>query len=118
MNRNQPNPDLTPTPAPDGTVEAIMIRALERHPSPAIPPDFAARVARMAAAQPTPHPTQWIGWGPRLALASGALLMLAMFALAPGTVPTLTNLRFDTELALFAELSGLLLFAHRLLHRE
>lgn len=108
--------DLSPQPglaALDRALEA----GLAATPSFTVPPDFAARVARLAVAQPVPARAPWLGWGPRLALGSGVLLTVALFVLAPHTAPSLSNVSFDAELVLLAELSALVLFAHRLVPR-
>ena len=109
------NPETdNPIPGLEKTIEDL----LARQPLATVPPGFATRVAHLAAREPLPPSSLWLGWGPRLALASGAVLTIAMFAVAPHTVPSLTNLRFDAELVLLAELSGLALFAQRLLPRS
>ena len=118
MNRdihpNPPAPEHSNTPA----FEALLTRALAQAPRMAIPESFAATVARRAAAQPLAQPASLSGWGPRLALFSGALLTLAMFALAPHANPSLTSLPFDAELLLLTELTTLVLFANRLLSQD
>lgn len=116
MNSKVSEEQLLATTAPE--LDAAVSRALSRVPPVAIPPDFATRVACRAAAQPGSLPSRLDGWGPRLVLASGAFLTAAMFALAPHAAPTLSSVRFDAELVLFAELSGLLLFAPRLFVRD
>ena len=105
------DPDLSSFSA----MEELVTRHLSQPPAVVVPPDFAARVAEAVASGPRPSARRWLGWGPRLALASGALLMLAMFVLAPHTTASLSNVPFDAELVLMAELSGLALFARRLL---
>ncbi len=107
-----------PTPAPAHALDTAITRALSQPPAVPIPSGFAARVARSAAAQPQPRATHWLGWGPCLALGSGVVLTLALFALAPHAAPSLTSARFDAELGAFAELGALLLFAPRLLRRD
>ena len=117
-------PPTRPTPiravpqtSDQATVVAI-VRALSEPPRVAVPTAFARAVAARAFAEPVRSPARWLGWGPRLALGSAALLTLGLFALAPHTAPSLANFRFDAELIFLGELSGLLLFAHRLLPRD
>ncbi len=125
-----PHPAATQPADPAPMAEALAV-ALGRAPAVAIPEDFAARVARRAVEGGLPRAiapnrrsaiapqllrtAPRLGWGTRLAMASGGLLMLGMFALAPQATPSLSNLRFDAELVMFIELSGLLLFSRRLL---
>lgn len=107
MNRRTPETSrdsidwMDSTPGP---LEAGIVHALETPPEIAIPPGFAARVAARAAAEPQPSPSPWAGLGPRLALASGALLTLALFVFAGHASPSVLDLRFDLELFLLAEL--------------
>ncbi|HLI75873.1 MAG TPA: hypothetical protein VKV02_02930 [Acidobacteriaceae bacterium] len=118
MNRNGNTPEpIRSAPTPEA-LEAAISSALSHKPAMSISPDFAARVARSALAQPLPRRARWVGWGPRLAIASGALLTVGMFALAPHATPSLTDLRFDAELVLFLELCGLLLFSGRLVSSD
>ncbi len=105
-------------PLPPSALDTAITRALSQPPVISIPSDFATRVARSAAAQPQPRVIPWLGWGPRLALGSGVVLTLALFALAPHTAPSLISARFDAELGVLAELGALLLFAPRLLRRD
>lgn len=102
----------------DPHLEALINRALSAPPEIHIPDNFAAVTARRALAQAPVPRSVWMGWGPRLALGSGALLTAAMFALAPHAAPSLSNMRFDTELLLLAELCALLLFSHQLFLRD
>ncbi len=120
MNRNGNGPDLHPTadPGSEPTVDAAIARALGRKPAIAVPDSFASQVTQRAFAQAPTRRLQWIGWGPRLALGSAAVLTAGMFALAPRASPSLSSVAFDGELLLLAELSGLLLFSHRLLSRD
>lgn len=91
---------LTP-PTPDARLTA----ALEHKPEPQIPVDFAAKVASLAAAQPPRRRRIAPRFGSAIALLSVPIAALAMFALAPHTLPNLHSLSFDTELALLAELA-------------
>ena len=118
LNRHGRNPSAPTASAPSQALDAAITRALAHPPAVVVPATFAANVARHALGQPLPQTSRWIGWGPRLVIASGALLTAAMFALAPHTPASLTSLRFDAELLLFAELSGLALAFHRLLPNE
>ncbi len=99
-------------------LDASISRALSEPPDVVIRQNFAAMVAQRASAQPRPYALRRLGWGPRLALGSGALLLVGMFALAPHATPSLNDLRFDAELILLTELSALLLFSHRLVARD
>ena len=128
MNRKgqQPDPSLPTTtterspgshPLDDAVAEAVTA-ALAHPPAVAVPGGFALAVARRAALQRPPQPLRRIGWAPRLAILSGALLTAAMFALAPHTPASLSSLRFDAELLLLGELGGLALIFHRLLPQD
>jgi hypothetical protein len=116
------NSKASTTPASDPALEAAILRALSRLPSstPEIPiaPDFAGRVAQRAVAQTASPSLRWLGWGPRLLLGSTALLTAGMFALAPHASPSLSNIAFDGELLLLAELGGLLIFSQTLFTRD
>lgn len=84
--------------------EARLTRALERRPRVAIPENFAARVA---SSLPPHRPRRRIVPVRKLALGAAALASaLAMFAVAPHAAPSFTNLAFDVELMLLAELFG------------
>lgn len=111
-----PHPE--PSGEADSSIDEAVLRVLSRQPDIVIPEDFASRVSRHVLRHPLPPRNRWAGWGPKLAIASAGLLTAAMFALAPHAAPSLTNLAFDGELVLLAELSGLLLFSRHLLVRD
>ena len=102
----------------DPEFEAAVIAALGEKPPIAVPEGFALRVTQHVFAQPGPRRSRLPGWGPRLAVASAGALTVAMFALAPHAVPSLSNTAFDGELLSLGELAVLLLFSRHLLARE
>ena len=104
-----------PTPGDDVSEAAVLrcLRSLEHLPPVAVPPAFAARVARLAAAQPLRERSLWAGFGPRIALGSSFLLLAALFAVAAHAQPSFLNMRFDIELLLLVQLGALgLLMPH------
>lgn len=112
MNRSTSNPlpqnGSVPSKAAalDAPMEARIDAAIQRKPSPAIPADFAAKVAARAHALPSRR-TRALPVGRTLAWISTAVLAAALFVLAPHTAPSMTSLRFDTELLVLLELGGL-----------
>ena len=98
-NRHQPESSDAGT-----AMETDVLRVLESRPEIAIPADFATRVAARAVAQPAGRTSPWASFGLRIAIGSGALLMLALFAFAPHATPSLLDLRFDFEMVALGEL--------------
>ena len=85
--------------------EAKLTRALECRPEPAVPMDFAARVAAaLPPARPARKPMQV---GRTVGLAAAAVLGVALVALAPHATPTFNNWAFDFELVVIAQLGGI-----------
>ncbi len=116
---HQPEPNASlpgsePTTA-QADFEERVLALLSGAPEVTIPPGFAASVARRACAQPATRPAVWMGWGPCMAVVSGVLMTAGLFAVAPHAAPSWHNGWFDAQIVLLAELSGLLLFAQRLL---
>jgi hypothetical protein len=93
-------------PAVEAALERRIDAALERKPAPHITADFAARVAAQAVALPRRR-SHALPVGRTIAWISAAALGCALFALAPHTAPSITNLRFDAELVVLLELAGL-----------
>lgn len=103
---------------PGSFTDPVLLRALEAAPHLQIPADFATRVASLAVTQALRPESRWKGalvhlrpenrsvaaW---VTMASGILLLAALFAFAPGTSPNFLDLRFDVELLLLAELGGI-----------
>ena len=85
--------------------EARVTEALERRPMAAVPQDFAAKV--MVALPPLKPRRRRMNVGRKAALAGALASLLTMFALAPHAVPSFTDLAFDVELLLMAELAGI-----------
>ena len=103
----------------DDVLSAAIVKALEAPPAAVdVPFDFASRVMRLAVAQPAPPRSVWAGFGPRIALASGLLLLIALFAFAAHANPSFSNLRFDLELLLLLELGAVSLLVPHLASRE
>ena len=85
--------------------EAKLTRALESRPEPAVPMDFAARVAgALPPALPARKPMQV---GRTVGLAAAAVLGVALFVIAPHAAPTFGNWAFDFELVVIAQLGGI-----------
>ena len=85
--------------------EARITAALERRPEAAIPEDFAARVV---ASLPPARPARTrIRAGRWTAIAAGAAALAGMAILAPHSAPSFTNLAFDAELLLTAQLAAI-----------
>ena len=99
-------------------LEAAVVGMLEQLPAVDVPSDFAAQVAALAVAQPLPSRSAWAWYGPWLTLASGLLLLLAMFVVAAHATPSFQNLRFDLELLLLLELGALVLLVPHLFSRD
>lgn len=90
----------------DVEFEAEVVSALQAAPRVSMPENFAARVAGLAVAEGVPARSPWKGFGMRAALGSGVALTAALFACAPHTSPSFSNLGFDLEMLLLAELGG------------
>lgn len=103
MNPGSINPGSINPGAMD--MDTRLTAALEHKPEPQIPANFAAKLAALAAVQPPRRRRIAPRFGSSIALLSVPITALALFALAPHTVPNLHNLSFDTELALLAELA-------------
>ncbi|MBE7182235.1 MAG: hypothetical protein INR71_13705 [Terriglobus roseus] len=107
-------------PLPEGTsaLQEAVSRALAQQPRVKVPDSFASRVARQALELHPLRSRQRVGWGPRVALGSAALLTVGLFALAPHASPSFSNMSFDGQLIFLAELGALLLFSRQLLLRD
>jgi hypothetical protein len=105
-NSNNLTPPQSRTPLERGSsMESRIDRAIECKPAVQIPADFAAKVAARAAARPLRRRRYKPQFGPMIALLSAPLAVLALFALAPHSVPNVKNLSFDAEVVLLAELA-------------
>ena len=92
-------------------LDAAISRVLETQPAPAIPANFAARVA---ASLPAPTPVRPPSYVRRsAAIASGIILLVVLFALAPHAAPSFINLSFDVELLVLAQLAAIAWFLTR-----
>jgi hypothetical protein len=80
--------------------------ALAAQPEPAIPADFAARVR--AALPPVAPARRRVSAARSTAIAASATLLVAVFCIAPHAAPSFSNLTFDIELSLLAELACIL----------
>ena len=85
-------------------LEAAVTRALEAQPSAVVPADFAQRV--MQALPPQPAARRVWNVGQLSAIVGGAVLTIALFALAPHARPSLGSFAFDMELVMLLELCG------------
>jgi len=85
-------------------MEQQIAGALERRPRVAVPAGFAARVAQAMTPGPSPYRA------PRavktVAAVAAVLLAAALFVLAPHAGPSFSNLGFDVELLVLAELGA------------
>ena len=86
-------------------LETRITAALERRAEPAVPADFAARV--VAALPPVLLARTRVSAGRWAGIAAAAVALAAMLVLAPHCVPSFTNLAFDAELLLTAELAAI-----------
>jgi len=92
-------------------LDAAITRALDTQPIPTIPANFAARVA---ASLPAPTPVRPPSYVRRsAAIASGIILLVVLFALAPHAAPSFINLSFDVELLILAQLAAIAWFLTR-----
>lgn len=85
--------------------EARVLRALEQTREPAVPADFASRVA--ASLPPLPPARKAMRFGRTVALISIGVLALAMFVLAPHSSPSFSSVAFDLELVLLLQMAGI-----------
>ena len=90
---------------PQEVDEVAITAALEHRASVAVPVEFAARV--VAALPPQRARRRAMPVGRSVAIAAAVLLTVALFALAPHSVPSFVNWEFDVELFLVAQLCGI-----------
>lgn len=82
-----------------------LMRALEHAPQPAIPTDFAAKVAAsLPALKPARKPLRL---SRTVSLISLGVLTVAMFILARYASPSFTSIAFDFELVLIAQMAAI-----------
>ena len=86
-------------------MEAAVTRALEQRQEPVVPADFAARVMQSLPPQPQARAKMRVGY--MVGVVAAVVLTGVVFALAPHAAPSFTNLTFDVELMLLAELGGI-----------
>ena len=86
-------------------LETAITQALELRREPSVPSDFATRVMRSLPAQPASRPRVRVSR--TIGIVAAAILTLSVFALAPHATPNFTSLAIDLELALQAELTGI-----------
>jgi hypothetical protein len=92
-------------------MEAAIERALQQRPQIAAAPEFAARVRSALPAQPTTK--RFRSAGRKVAMLAFAVLLIAVFCLAPHTTPNFSSLNFDLEISLLAELAGVAIWLFR-----
>ncbi len=101
--------DTEQNPAIERQLDQQIVRALERHPPVRGQAGFAARVARALPARPA-RSNVFAGVrgsaGKTAALVAAALLAAALFLLAPHAGPSFSNVAFDVELLVLAELAA------------
>jgi len=85
-------------------LEAAIARALEQRPQAMPPEGFAVRVA-LSLPVGSPRPRRWSA-GKALAGVAAVVLAVALFILAPHAGPSFSNVAFDVELVVLAELGA------------
>ena len=93
---------------PHEEFDAAITRALEHTPEslgPAIPADFAARVAASLPKQRVARPR--IHAGRKAAIVAMVVLAIVLFALAPHMTPSFTSFTFYIELIILAQLGSI-----------
>jgi hypothetical protein len=73
-------------PPLDQAMYQAILEALEAKPAPAIPADFAARIAALAQSQPPPRLARPTHYGQTAARACLIVLAIAILALTPATL--------------------------------
>jgi hypothetical protein len=102
---NSPNNNTPPQSGSSADIELRIDRAIENKPDVQIPADFAAKIAARAVAQPLRRRRYKPQFGPMIALLFAPIAALALFVLAPHSVPNVKNLSFDAEVVLLTELA-------------
>jgi hypothetical protein len=97
---------LHPAPpeiVPNAPLEFAITRVLDQQPDFAVPDDFSARVRAALPAMPSAQRSRSL----RVPVAAGAAAtaLAAMFLLAPHSAASFSNVVFDVELLLLAEVS-------------
>ena len=88
-------------------LEKAIDAALEQQQALSIPVDFAARVAERAALLPRRSHAPRARYARSVAILLSAILVVALFLLAPHAQPTFSSLGFDIELAVTILLAAL-----------
>ena len=83
--------------------DEMITRALERQPAVIVPADFAAKVR--AALPPPPRKRERRSVGRIAAFVGAAVLMVALYWLAPYARPSFASVAFDMEFLLVVELA-------------
>lgn len=105
--------------APVGTaLPAALQAALERKPDVSVPKAFAREVAAEAVRLPQKPVPAEATYARSIAFAAAAVLVVALFALAPRAPASFASLRFDVELALLLQLAVLAWWLARSPDRE
>lgn len=94
-------------PAPSDAFERKVLASLEEQPRVAVPSDFAARVSARAAALPRRTRAPRARYARSVAMLLSALLVAALFVLAPHAQPSFASVGFDLEMSAIAVLSCL-----------
>jgi hypothetical protein len=85
--------------------EARITAALERRDGVPVPPDFSVRVAAALPPRTAPRPAHHVGR--TVAMVLVALSLVSMMLIAPHSTASYTNLPFDAEVLLMAELAAI-----------
>jgi len=104
---NSTRPKMIKTINNHEALESAITAALEQPQSPAIPSDFAARVAARAATLPQRSRSARPHYARSVSIFLTALLVVALFLLAPHAQPSFASIGFDIELSLLVLLSTL-----------
>ncbi len=92
---------------PNTTFEVAITSALEHQPEPLIRAEFAASVTAQAMTLPQrPHAPR-AHYARSISIFISAVLLVALFVLAPYAQPSFASLSFDLELTAVAVLSAL-----------
>lgn len=103
---NDPRSNFS-NPVPNDTFERRLTAALEEQPRVLIPADFATRVAARAATLPQRARAPRAHYARSVAILLSALLVVALFVLAPHAQPSFSSVNFDLEMSAIVVLSAL-----------
>ena len=94
-------------------LENVITAALEQPQTPSIPADFAARVAERAAKLPQRARAPRAQYARSVAILLSAVLIVALFVVAPHAQPSFSSIGFDIELTVTTLLAALVYWLTR-----